>query len=174
MSHPTRHRASSTFFTLFDFIIIGAWAATLHKYILQNSRVCVGPFPKLLEVLSQSQAKMHLMILFLMEVKSATAVVAFKTKQSHSVFQRETSLIPTLWGDDCRKIPSLCFLFVCYVSVRVHCKHCSPQWAVIWGPGSTVRMGCRRHCEVAGCALCLPPFMTLTDNYNLKSVRKIK
>lgn len=156
-------------------MIIRAWAATLHKYILQNSRVCVGPFPKLLVVLSQPQPKMHLMILFLMEVKSATPVVAFKTKQSHSVFQGETDLIPTLWGDDCRKIPSLCFLFVCYISVRVHCKQCIPEWAVSGVLGQLYKkLGCRRHCEVAGCALCLPPFMTLTDNYNLKSVRKIK
>jgi hypothetical protein len=41
----------------FDFTIVSAEKAASQKYIVQSGRSAFGSFPKLLEILSQSQAK---------------------------------------------------------------------------------------------------------------------
>lgn len=73
-------RPSSVFLSVdkyFHFRIINADNATLHKYM---AGVCLGSFLKLLEILSNSQDRIHLVDFFLkVKLKSAPKLQSVKS-----------------------------------------------------------------------------------------------
>lgn len=72
-----------------DFVIINLNNTVLHNYVVQMSEERLGPFKQLLEILSRSQAKIYLRILFKIKLAMFEVKQRIKIKRSSNLVRAE-------------------------------------------------------------------------------------